>query len=148
MHFVCDVFDGRETIAAHTVDADGLLIHAEVQVGDSTIMVCDAKPRWGFLPALLQVYVSNLEEPVRRARALGAELVTEPTGFHGGQRLARLQDPWRNVWWLFEYTADSVAPSEAAAEAPRWRPDPAAPPSYVHRTIDQALAALRLPHTK
>ena len=54
MQFVADVFDGRETPAAHTVDADGLLIHAEIRIGDSTVMLCDAKPRWTFTPALLQ----------------------------------------------------------------------------------------------
>jgi len=42
--FVEDVFDAQETLAAHTVHADGLLIHAEVRIDDSTVMLCDAKP--------------------------------------------------------------------------------------------------------
>ena len=137
--FVTDVFGGRETRAAHTVDADGLLIHAEVLVGDSTIMLCDAKPHWTSTPALLQVYVRDADAVVARARDRRAEVVTEPTPFHGGQRLARLRDPWHNLWWLFEYGAASVAPSENPDEPPSWRPDPSAPPSYVHRTIDEAL---------
>lgn len=137
--FVADVFSGRETRAAHTVDADGLLIHAEVRVGDSTIMLCDAKPRWTSTAALLQVYVRDAGAVVARARDRGAEVVTEPTAFHGGQRLARLRDPWHNLWWLFEYGAGSVAPSEGPDEMPSWRPDPSAPPSYVHRTIDEAM---------
>lgn len=138
--FVVDVFGGSETRAAHTVDADGLLIHAEVRVGDSTIMLCDAKPHWTFVPALLQVYVRDVDAVVDRARRRRGEVVTEPTAFHGGQRLARLRDPWHNLWWLFEYGERSVAPSEAPDEAPLWRPDPSAPPSYVHRTIDEALS--------
>ena len=44
--FLEHVFDARETLAAHTVDADDLLIHAEARVGGSTIMMCDAKPHW------------------------------------------------------------------------------------------------------
>jgi PhnB protein len=139
------VFGARETLAAHTLDADDLLIHAEVRIGDSTVMLCDSKPHWVFTPALLQVYVSDAGAVVERARANGAEIVTEPTDFHGRQRLARFQDPWRNVWWLFEYGRDSVAPSQAPDELPRWRPDPAAPPSYAHRTIDAALATLSPP---
>ena len=68
-------------------------------------------------------------------------MVTEPTPFHGGQRLARLRDPWGGLWWLYEYGAGSTAPSEGPDELPTWRPDPSAPPSYVHRTIDEALTA-------
>jgi len=136
IRFAEDVFAARETLAAHTVDADDLLIHAEVRIGDSTVMLCDAKPHWSFTPALLQVYVGDVAAVLDRARANGADVVTEPTDFHGRQRLARFQDPWHNVWWLFEYGPTSVSPSEAPDELPRWRPDPSAPPSYVHQTID------------
>jgi len=48
--FVCEVFGARETPAAHMVDSDDLLIHAEVRVGDSTLMCFDAKPDWSSLP--------------------------------------------------------------------------------------------------
>ncbi|MDD7917253.1 hypothetical protein [Actinomycetospora callitridis] len=137
LRFVTDVLDGRETRAAHTVDADDLLIHAEIRVGGSTIMVCDAKPHWASTPALFQVYVRDVDDVVVRARAADAEVVTEPTPFHGGQRLARLRNPWVAP----RVRADSVAPSEGPDELPTWRPDPSAPPSSVHRTIDEALTA-------
>lgn len=143
--FVAEVFDGRETLAARTVDSDDLLIHAEVRVGSSTIMVCDSKPDWPFTPALLQVYVGDADEVVRRAVARGAGVITSVTPFHGSQRLARLMDPWHNLWWLFEYGDDSVAPSETPDELPRWRPDPAAPPSYVKRTVVAAFGRLGPP---
>jgi PhnB protein len=145
--FAEQVFGARETLAAHTIDADDLLIHAEVRIGDSTVMLCDAKPHWAFTPALLQVYVSEVDPVLGRAVARGATVITETTDFHGGQRLARFQDPWHNVWWLFEYGAASTAPSEAPDELPRWRPDPAAPPSYAHRTIDAALSELKAPES-
>lgn len=142
IRFLADVFDARETLAAHTVDADNLLIHSEARIGDSTIMLCDSKPHWAFTPALLQVYVQSVSAVLERARGKGAAVITEPTDFHGRQQLARFQDPWRNVWWLFEYGPGSTAPSEAPAEYPRWRPDPTVAPSYVHRTIDTALEQL------
>jgi uncharacterized glyoxalase superfamily protein PhnB len=50
------------------------LIHAEVRIGDSTVMLCDAKPHWSFTPALLQVYVSDANAVVERAQADGASL--------------------------------------------------------------------------
>ncbi|MEJ2866895.1 VOC family protein [Actinomycetospora sp. OC33-EN08] len=140
IRFLGEVFGGVETAAARTPDADGLLIHAEVRVGDSTIMLADTKPHWGSVPALLQVYLADLDGPVALARSRGAEVITEPTPFHGGQRLARLRDPWDTLWWLFEYGPESVAPSERAPGPPAWTPDPTAPPSYVFRTLDEALS--------
>ncbi|GAA4889670.1 VOC family protein [Actinomycetospora straminea] len=145
LRFVTDVLDARETLAAHAVDADGLLIHAEVRVGSSTIMLCDAKPHWAPTPGLLWVYVRDVDAVTARARAAGAEVVTEPTAFHGGQRLARVLDPWSTLWWLVEYGADSVAPSQAPDALPAWRPDPTAPPSDVHRTVDRAMTGLGRP---
>lgn len=118
-------------MAAHTVDADDLLIHAEAQIGDSTIMMCDAKPHWAFTPALLQVYVRSASVVVDLARANGATVITEPTDFHGQQQLARFQDPWHNLWWLFEYGATSTAP--ARERSTRRAPAVATPTRRHHR---------------
>lgn len=145
IRFTENVFAARETVAAHSVDADELLIHAEVRIGDSTVMLCDAKPHWSFTPALLQVYVSDVDAVVDRAKVNGADVITAPTDFYGNQRLARFRDPWHNLWWLFEHGPTSIAPSQAPEELPSWRPDPAAPPSYVYRTIDNALSDLAPP---
>ncbi|MGY1746315.1 hypothetical protein [Blastococcus sp. SYSU D00695] len=93
-------------------------------------------------PALLQLYVRDADAVLARARAAGADVVTEPTPFHGGQRLARFVDPWSGVWWLFERGPGSTAPTEGPDEPPSWRPDPAAPPSYAHRTIDETMTGL------
>lgn len=84
----------------------------------------------------------DAEAVLEQARINGATVVTEVSDFHGGQRLARFCDPWHNVWWLFEYGPQSVAPSEAPDDLPRWRPDPSMPPSYAHQTIDAALTSL------
>jgi uncharacterized glyoxalase superfamily protein PhnB len=147
IEFTKDVFGATETLAAHTLDADDLLIHAEVRIGDATVMLCDAKPDWAFTPALLQVYVADAAVTTDRAKAAGATVITDPVDFHGNQKLARFIDPWHNVWWLFQYGESSAAPSEGPDELPSWRPDPTAPPSYVHTTIDEALTDLRPPES-
>jgi PhnB protein len=84
---------------------------------------------------LLQVYIANADATVDRARAHGADVFTEPTPFFGGQRIARFQDPWQNIWWLFEFGPESGAPSQAPDELPSWRPDPDAPESYSRALI-------------
>lgn len=87
-----------------TPDRDGSLIHAEVVVGDSTIMVCDRKDEWPFTPALLQIYVPDARACLEEAARRGARVVTPVSDFYGGYRLVRLLDPWDNLWWLYEPT--------------------------------------------
>jgi uncharacterized glyoxalase superfamily protein PhnB len=100
--FVENVFGGRERTAVRTPDRDGTLIHAEVQVGNTTIMVADSKPDWPFTPAFIQIYVKDAQQILDRAKAEGASIVTEVSTFYNGFNLARLQDAWGNLWWLYE----------------------------------------------
>ena len=37
-----------------------------------------------------------------KALHAGAEIVTEVSSFYNGFRLARMKDPWGNMWWLYE----------------------------------------------
>ena len=116
--FLADVLDAVETPEAHAVDTDGLLIHAEARIGGSCLMVVDSKPGWAFTPAMLQVNVEDPAEVLRRARERGAQVITEVSPFYGST-LARFQDPWHNIWWLFGPADDDVPELE-------WDPDVAA----------------------
>lgn len=100
--FVEDVIGGKERTAVRTPDKDGTLIHAEIQFGDSTLMLADSKPTWPYTPAFIQVYVQDAQVVLDRAQHAGAEVVTEVSTFYNGFRLARMKDPWGNIWWLYE----------------------------------------------
>ncbi|MGW6377376.1 VOC family protein [Rhodococcus sp. NPDC055112] len=140
IRFLAEVLDGHETEEAHTEDTDGLLIHAEVRIGDSCLMVVDSKPDWAFTPALLQVNVTDCDEVLRRAGARGAQVITSTTPFYGGSSLARFVDPWHNVWWLF-------GPAIEGAPEPTWEPDAVAEESAIHATICEAMRTLSPPTT-
>ena len=116
--FLAEVVDAVETPEAHAVDTDGLLIHAETRIGDSCLMVVDSKPGWTFTPAMLQLNVEDPEEVLRRARERGSQVITEVSPFYGST-LARFQDPWHNIWWLF-------GPADENAPELEWDPDVAA----------------------
>jgi uncharacterized glyoxalase superfamily protein PhnB len=73
------VFGATERPEARTLDHDGLLLHAELAVGNATIMFGERKPGWPFTPSLLQVYVDDVEATLGVARQLGATVVTDPT---------------------------------------------------------------------
>ena len=102
IEFVEKVFDAHENKVVRTPDRDGSLIHAEVQVGDSMILLADSKEDWPFTPAFLQVYVKNAAATLQKAKEHGAEIITEASVFYNGIILARFKDPWGNIWWLYE----------------------------------------------
>lgn len=104
--FVTAVFGATEVTAVRTPDRDGTLIHAEVVLGDSTLMLADRKADWPFTPALLQVYVEDADEVLARASGRGGSVVTPVSPFYGGFDLARFLDPWHNLWWLYAPAAD------------------------------------------
>jgi uncharacterized glyoxalase superfamily protein PhnB len=100
--FVEKVFDAEENKQVRTPDRDGTLIHAEVQIGDSMILLADSKEDWPFTPSFLQVYVDNAQETLNRAEKEGAQIITHVSVFYNGLKLARFKDNWGNMWWLYE----------------------------------------------
>jgi PhnB protein len=144
IRFLEEVFSARETLAAHTLDADELLIHAEVRIGDSTVMLCDAKPHWSFTPALLQVYVRDVGAVLDRAKATGAASSPNLPTSTAGNAWRDSRTPGATCGGCSS-TGRRVPPPVKADELPRWRPDPSAPPSYVHQTIDTTLTTLSPP---
>ncbi|MFW3168465.1 VOC family protein [Geodermatophilus sp. CPCC 206100] len=135
--FLRDVFGGEEHLDARTVDVDGLLLHAELEIGGTTLMFGERKPGWPALPQLTQVYVSDVESVLGQAMARGARIVTKPTDFFGTV-FSRMVDPWGNMWWVYEHgeapeldwdAADDTAPAE-------WT-DPNL--AYIHRTLLEAM---------
>jgi uncharacterized glyoxalase superfamily protein PhnB len=102
IEFTQNVFDARERREVRTPDRDGKLIHAEIQIGDATIMLADAKADWPFTPAFMQIYVADIDKTIARATRNGAVIVTEKSPFYGGFNIARIRDPFGNIWWLYE----------------------------------------------
>ncbi|MEU6792606.1 VOC family protein [Nonomuraea wenchangensis] len=141
--FLVAVFDATEREEARTPDfyaGDGTLIHAEVKIGNSLLMVADRKAGWPFTPALTQVYVADPEETMRRAVERGATVVTPVSPFYGGYGIARFLDPWHNLWWLFFRAAET---SPAAEEGSSW--EKSAEPSAVYTTLLETMVTLADP---
>lgn len=90
---------GAEELA-RVVGDDGAIGHAEVRVGDSIVMLFDARPHWPSTPAFLRLYVDDADETHRRAVAAGGTSVTEVTHMAWGDRVGRVRDPFGNLWWI------------------------------------------------
>jgi uncharacterized glyoxalase superfamily protein PhnB len=159
VRFLVEVFGATERPEARTVDGDGLLLHAELTVGDTTVMLADRKPDWPFTPSFLQVYVDDVENVLDRARDLDAVVVTAPTPFFGDV-FSRFRDPWSNLWWVYrhggrgqdaaeaawESDAQSTEDGSNAAAGDEW--DEASPElRYIHDTLLVALTSIKDPRS-
>lgn len=98
------------------VGEDGAIGHAEVRIGDSIVMLFDARSHWPATPAFLRLYVEDVDATIRNAVEAGGTIVTEPTDMLWGDRAGRVRDPFGNLWWVMTHVED-VDPEE---EARRW----------------------------
>jgi uncharacterized glyoxalase superfamily protein PhnB len=96
--YVKEAFEAEEI--ARVVGEDGSIGHAEVRIGDSVVMMFDAKPDWPPTPAFLRLYVTDADAVHRHAIAAGGTSVTDVTHLYFGDRVGRVRDPLGNLWWI------------------------------------------------
>lgn len=125
--FATTVFGAVEVGEARTAAPSGLLIHAELQIGESLLLVADPQEGWTPRPGLFQLWVSDAEAILTKAQEHGATVVTSPTPFYGSVTLARLEDRWNNLWWLYQPSPGQPDP------VPAWEGGS----DVVFRTIDE-----------
>jgi PhnB protein len=105
----------------------GDIAHAEIEIGDSVIMVGDEMPggrdpspkTLGDSPVALFTYVEDVDKVFSRAVQAGAATVQEPEDHFYGDRVAMLDDPFGHRWNIATHVED-VSPEETekrAAEA-------------------------------
>ncbi|MEV5554823.1 VOC family protein [Nonomuraea wenchangensis] len=148
--FLIDVFGATDVPEARTLDQDGLILHAELRLGDSLLTLADRKPDWPFTPALTRVYVDDVEATLARAEARGARIVTRPTDFFG-DTLARFQDPSANLWWVYKHDPkadqDWAEPS-FSSDADDWSSFSTPEIEYIHGSLVGAMRTLHDPRTR
>ncbi|MFT3838295.1 MAG: VOC family protein [Myxococcaceae bacterium] len=94
-------------------EPDGKVRHAELEIGDSKVMVASHEPA---MPTSLYLYVSDCDGWFRRAVAAGGKSVREPTTEFYGDRTCAVKDSEGNVWWLATHVED-VSPEELKRRA-------------------------------
>jgi PhnB protein len=100
-------------------DPKGRIGHAELQIGNSRIMLADEHPELGhFGPqrpggaaVSLLVYVDDVDRVFKQALAAGAKQRTAVANQFYGDRSGTLEDPYGHVWTLATHIED-VAPEE------------------------------------
>jgi uncharacterized glyoxalase superfamily protein PhnB len=92
---------------------DGTVMHAQVKIGDSMVMMGEAGGEWKPMPVMLYLYVDDVEAWYHRALKAGATSVRELTDEFYGDRVGGVQDPSGNQWWMATHVED-VSPEEMA----------------------------------
>jgi PhnB protein len=95
-------------------DPGGRVGHAEVRIGDAVLMLSDEFPEHGAVspktlggsPAMLHLYVEDVDAVVSRAVDAGAELEQPVADQFYGDRGGKLLDPFGHRWWIASHVED------------------------------------------
>ena len=93
---------------------DGKIMHAEIRIGDSTIMLADEMPdqgakgpkSYGGTPVSFFVYRENVDAAWKQAVDAGAKPVMPLADQFWGDRAGCLEDPFGHQWWLAQHIQD------------------------------------------
>ena len=93
---------------------DGKVAHAELEIGDSLIMLSDAFPQSSSKPPKelggttggVFLYVEDVDEVVRQAIDAGATVVMEVEDMFWGDRFGTVLDPFGHMWSVATHTED------------------------------------------
>lgn len=96
--FLIGVFGARE-IQRH-LSPDGHVMHAEVRIGDSVVMLAEATDEFAAMPTTLHLLVDDVDATYARALQAGAVSLREPADQPYGFRNAGVRDASGNRWWL------------------------------------------------
>jgi PhnB protein len=105
-------------------EPSGKVAHAEIQIGDSRVMISDEYPDYGAsAPEIgkggtFMIYVADVDAAFAQAVAAGATPVQEPADMFWGDRTAKVNDPIGYRWTLASHVRDvSREEMEAAMKA-------------------------------
>jgi uncharacterized glyoxalase superfamily protein PhnB len=95
---------------------DGTIMHAEVKIGDSIVMMGEPMAERQPMPGSLYLYVHDTDAVYQRALQAGATSLMEPADQFYGDRSAGVQDLVGNMWWIATHKED-VSPEELPRRA-------------------------------
>ena len=98
LEFLKHTFDAEEL--RRSDNPDGSIMHAEVRIDDTVVMLADAGGDVPAFPVWLHVYVPDVETTYRRALAAGSVSIQEPQHQGDPDRRGGVKDPAGNTWWI------------------------------------------------
>lgn len=102
------------TVVVRMDGPDGRVGHAELQIGDSRIMLADENPQMGYRsaesigasPVSLYVYLPDCDKVVAKAATEGAKILKPVADQFYGDRSGFIQDPFGHLWGIATHKED------------------------------------------
>ena len=115
IQFLEQAFGATELMRTPRPDGTGVM-HAEVQIGDSRVMLGEAPATSPPMPGCIHLYVVDTDALYHLALQAGATSLREPANQFYGDRVAGVQDPLGNQWWIAT-RVENLSPVEIALRA-------------------------------
>ena len=96
--FLRAAFGATEQMCQRT--EDNRVMHAEIRIGDSLVMMGQANRQWKALSGSLYLWVPDVDELYRKALAAGATSLSAPEDKPYGHRNAGVLDSCGITWWI------------------------------------------------
>ena len=125
IEFYKRAFGAKERVRMH--GPDGMIAHAELEIGDSKVMLADPFPQASTRPPKelggtsvgVFVYVENVDEVFQQAVDAGATATMEPDDQFWGDRFGSVTDPFGHSWQISTHVED-VPPEEMEKRSKEW----------------------------
>ncbi|MHA2503475.1 MAG: VOC family protein [Candidatus Kariarchaeaceae archaeon] len=96
IEFLEEVFNAE--LISHFPHDEGGVVHAELKIKDSVIMIGEGNNYYPPAKSILHIYVPDCDATIQRALDKGATLIREPETFANGDRRGAVIGPQGNTW--------------------------------------------------
>jgi PhnB protein len=112
IEFYKQAFGGVETV--RMPGPDGRVMHAEMKIGNSVLMLSDENPERGYLSpstrggstSSVMLYTDDVDKTFTQAVAAGARADMPPADMFWGDRMGNLTDPFGHTWAIATHQED------------------------------------------
>lgn len=126
IEFYKRAFGAEEAVRMTSPDGNAVL-HAEIRIGDSIVMLGEEMPAMetaspatlGGTSGGLMLYVADVDATLAKAVEAGATVIMPATNMFWGDRYGRLKDPFGHSWSIATHVED-VAPEEMDRRTREW----------------------------
>jgi len=81
-------------------DAAGKIMHAEVRIDDTVVMIADGGEGWPPIPSYVHIYVADVDATYKRALEVGATSVQAPVKKEDEDKRGGVKDAGGTTWWI------------------------------------------------
>ncbi len=113
--FLKRAIGGEQTIRG--VRPDGKVMHAEVKIGDSSVMMGSPIGQFGPMTSSIYLYVKDCDAVYQQAIKAGGTSVFEAVDMNTGERYGAVKDPFGNIWWIATHVEEPSAELRKRFEA-------------------------------